>query len=178
MKGQESDVVKNEKSVSNIVEPSNTETIVTAENLNRSTEGLAPIHQNNTNESPIIDHPSPKRIESENLNITRDEVNQTIKADRIKKSVRKTSSDKNGGMALLGILFALAVLIMPPLLFSVGAYWLDVSALDLVFIWLIWIAGIVGVFFLFSGVWPIILSCLIWNIVYMIIVGIVVLINA
>lgn len=178
LKGQESDAVGNEKRISSSVEASNTETIVTTDSLIRPTEGLAPIHQNSSNGTPIIDHPFPEKNESESQNLNRDEVNRTIKADLTEKSVRKTSSDKNGGIVLLGILFTLAVLIIPPILFSVAAYWIDLSGVGLAVVWIVWAAGIVAALLLFSGLWPIVLSCLIWNVVFTITTFLILLINS
>jgi hypothetical protein len=177
LKGQESDAASNEKSISSFVEPSNTATIVSADSLIRPTEGLAPIHQNNSNEPPV-NHLFPGKNESESQNINRDEVNRTVKADLTEKSARKTSSDKNGGMVLLGILFTLAVLIIPPILFSVAAYWIDLSGIGLAVVWIYWAAGIVAALLLFSGLWPIVLSCLIWNVVFTITTLLILLINS
>jgi hypothetical protein len=81
-------------------------------------------------------------------------------------------------MALLGVLFSLAVLIIPPILFSVAAYWIDLSGVGLAFVWIIWAAGIVGALLLFSGLWPVILSCLIWNIIFTVTTLIILLVNS
>lgn len=178
LKGQESDVVNNEKSISSFVEPSKTATTVSADSLIRPTEGLAPIHQNNSNEPPIIDHLFSGKNESESQNVNRDEVIRTNKADHTEKSTRKTSSDKNGGIVLLGILFTLAVLIIPPILFSVAAYWIDLSGVGLAVVWIVWAAGIVAALLLFSGLWPIVLSCLIWNVVFTITTFLILVINS
>lgn len=183
LKGQESVHVNALKNVSANAESANEDTVVNHVASIRPTEleseKSVTIHQEIVSKRHIEDYFLPQRkIDSPSLSMQSDEVNHGTKTDRIvKNDFQKRSRDKNGGMYLLGFLFSLAVLIIPPLLFSVGAYWLDISTLGLVFIWLIWIAGIVGVVLLFSGLWPIILSCLIWNIVYTITVGIIILVN-
>lgn len=137
------------------------------------------MHQENVSERQKEDYSSPQRkMESPGLNRKGDEVNRATKTKATVKKDSQKKSERNGGMALLGVLFSLAVLIMPPILFSVAAYWIDLSGVGLAFVWIIWAAGIVGALLLFSGLWPVILSCLIWNIIFTVTTLIILLVNS
>lgn len=181
LKGQESVQAHTLQNTPTIIESADADTAMNQVTSVRPTEAepekSAAMRREDSQEQQISDYsPRHQKIEVHNLSRqnawNREAETNTIVKENLQKQSR---SDRNGWVVLLGVLFSLAVLIIPPILFSVGAYWLDVSALGLVFIWIIWIAGIVAALFLFSGLWPIILSCLIWNIVYTMIVGIIVL---
>lgn len=137
------------------------------------------IHQENVSEGQMEDDSfTQRKMESPSLSRKSDEVNCATKTNATVKKESKKKSERNGGMVLLGILFSLAVLIMPPILFSVAAYWIDLSGLGLAFVWIIWAMGIVGALLLFSGLWPMILSCLIWNIIFTVTTLIILLVNS
>lgn len=137
------------------------------------------IHQGNVSEGQMEDDSfTQRKMESPGLSRKNDEVNRATKTNATVKKESKKKSERNGGMALLGILFSLAVLIMPPILFSVAAYWIDLSSVGLAFVWIIWAMGIVGALLLFSGLWPMILSCLIWNIIFTVTTLIILLVNS
>ena len=137
------------------------------------------IHQENVSEGQMeYDSFTQRKMESPGLSRKSDGVNHATKTNATVKKEIKKKSERNGGMSLLGILFSLAVLIMPPILFSVAAYWIDLSGVGLAFVWIIWAAGIVAAVLLFSGLWPVILSCLIWNIIFTVTTLIILLVNS
>ncbi|MES2557168.1 MAG: hypothetical protein V4604_13515 [Bacteroidota bacterium] len=136
------------------------------------------IHKDNSAESPIVYHAFPQRIIQSPIQIKqRDEVDHTIKTIT-KEHFQKKSRDQNGGLFLLWFLLLMAMLVIPPILFTIASYWIDLSKMGIACLWIIWAAGIVAALLLFSGLWPIILSCLIWNVVFTIMGLIIVLVNA
>ncbi|HLP54803.1 MAG TPA: hypothetical protein VK151_07235 [Fluviicola sp.] len=170
-KAQESDQANGEKEAVSAIEQVKEEPVLTAGHSIRAVEEEAVIvQQENVPQPQMVDHSFPLgKIKPVDIALQNEEMNGDSKPGIVtRKGSQHKREDQSWWLLLLGILFGLVVLVMPPLLFSVGAYWLDVSAVELVFIWLIWIGGIACVFWLFSGLWPIILSCLIWNVVFMI----------
>jgi hypothetical protein len=137
------------------------------------------MHQENVSKRQMGDYSfAQRKMESPGLSRKGDEVNRATKTNATIKKDSQKKSERNGGMALLGVLFSLAVLIIPPILFSVAAYWIDLSGVGLAFVWIIWAAGIVAAVLLFSGLWPVILSCLIWNIIFTVTTLIILLVNS
>jgi len=165
-----------------IVESANSDSVVNGIASVRSTEfeleKLIVIHQENVSKRQLEDNSfTQRKIESRSLSRKSDQVNRATKTNAVVKNSQR-KSERNGGMALLGVLFSLAVLIMPPILFSVAAYWIDLSGVGLALVWIIWAAGIVAAVLLFSGLWPLILSCLIWNIIFTVTTLIILLVNS
>lgn len=176
---QKSDVRDNSAIVESVSPDSVVNEIASIRPTEFELEKSVTMHQENVSKRQMGDYSFPQRkMESPGLSRKGDEVNRATKTKATVKKDSQKKSERNGGMALLGVLFSLAVLIMPPILFSVAAYWIDLSGVGLAFVWIIWAAGIVGALLLFSGLWPVILSCLIWNIIFTVTTLIILLVNS